>query len=164
MKQVLIVSSETSESQRVIDTADHAIGHRKIPIITDPRLKEMNFGALESLLVSEIIAKYGNVLETLFKLKDLNMSAPEGESYIQLFLRTKAVINEIIQKHKYDGGNILVFSHGVTISNYLMQLLQMNNYTHHENCSISVVKYFEDSFHVERIADTSFRDKYYQKK
>ncbi|MBM7650928.1 histidine phosphatase family protein [Neobacillus cucumis] len=153
-----------SESQRVIDTANHAIGHRKIPIITDPRLKEMNFGALESLLESEIIAKYGNILDKLFKHKDLNMSAPEGESYIQLFSRTKAVINDIIQKHKYDGGNILVFSHGVTIANYLKQLLQASHYTHHDNCSITIVKYFEDSFHVESIADTTFRDKHYLKK
>lgn len=74
-----------SESQRVVDTARYAIGHRNIPIITDPRLKEMNFGVLESLLQTEILAQYGNILETLFSLKDLNLSAPEGESYLQLF-------------------------------------------------------------------------------
>lgn len=152
-----------SESQRVVDTATHAIGHRNIPIITDPRLKEMNFGVLESLVAEEISAQYGNILETLFSLNDLNMSAPEGESYLQLFDRTNEVINEIIQKHKYVGGNILVFSHGVTIGNYLLQLNKMSEYPLHENCSVSVVKYFNDDFHVEKIADTSFRDCYYQK-
>jgi broad specificity phosphatase PhoE len=151
-----------SESQRVVDTARHAIGHRNIPIMTDPRLKEMNFGVLESLYATDIPAQYGNILETLFSLNDLNMSAPEGESYLQLFSRTNAAIMEIVQRHKDDGGNILVFSHGVTIGNYLMQLTKMNKYPHHENCSISVIKYVNDDFHVERIADTSFRDRYYR--
>jgi broad specificity phosphatase PhoE len=152
-----------SESQRVVDTARYAIGHRNIPIITDPRLKEMNLGVLASLLQTEILAQYGNILETLYSLTDLNMSAPEGESSLQLITRTSSAIDEIIHKHKNDGGNVLVFSHGVTIGNYLMHLAKMSGYTHHENCSVSVVKYLNGEFYVDRIADTSFRDKYYQK-
>ncbi|WP_186328833.1 histidine phosphatase family protein [Bacillus sp. X1(2014)] len=147
-----------SESQRVVDTARYAIGHRNIPIITDPRLKEMNFGILESLLQTDILDQHGNILETLFSLKDLNMSAPEGESYLQLFTRTSSAIDEIIHKHKNDGGNVLVFSHGVTIGNYLMQLAKMSRYIHHDNCSVSVVKYLNGEFYVDKIADTSFRD------
>lgn len=58
----------TSESQRVIDTANYAVGHRNLPTKTDPRLKEMNFGALESLLASEISERYGDILEKLFAL------------------------------------------------------------------------------------------------
>jgi probable phosphoglycerate mutase len=123
----------------------------------------MNFGVLESLLEADINNQYGNILETLFNFNDLNMSAPEGESYIQLFSRTNSAINDIIQKHKFSGGNILVFSHGVTIGNYLMQLVRPSEFPHHENCSVSVVKYFNDNFHVETIGDTSFRDKYYQR-
>jgi broad specificity phosphatase PhoE len=149
-----------SESQRVVDTARYAIGHRNIPIITYPRLKEMNFGVLESLLQTEILAQYGNILETLFSLNDLNMSAPEGESYLQLFTRTSSAVDEIIHKHKNEGGNVLVFSHGVTIGNYLMQLAKMSSYPHHENCSVSVVKYLKGEFYVDRIADTSFKNKY----
>ncbi|MCM3117594.1 histidine phosphatase family protein [Neobacillus sp. MER 74] len=152
-----------SESQRVVDTARYAIGHRNIPIITDPRLKEMNFGALESLLQTEILAQYGNILETLFSISDLNLSAPEGESYLQLFSRTNTAINEIVHKHKHDGGNVLVFSHGVTIGNYLMQLAKMSSYIHHDNCSVSVISYLNGEFYVDRIADTSFRDKNYKK-
>jgi len=149
-----------SESQRVVDTAKFAIGYRNIPIITDPRLKEMNFGVLASLLITEIQAQYGNILKKLSSLTDLNMSAPEGESYLQLFTRTSAAIDEIIQKHKNEGGNVLVFSHGDTIGNYLMQLAKMDSYPNHDNCSVSVVRYLNDDFYVDRIADTSFRDKY----
>ena len=152
-----------SESQRVVDTARYAIGHRNIPIITDPRLKEMNLGVLVSLSETEILVQYGNILETLYSLTDLNMSAPQGESSLQLFTRTSSAIDEIIQKYKNEGGNVLVFSHGVTIGNYLMQLAKMSGYTHHENCSVTVIKYLNGEFYVDRIADTSFRDKYYLK-
>lgn len=151
----------TSDSQRVIDTANYAIGDRKIPFSIDPRLKEMNFGVLESLLETEISAQYGNILETLFSLSDVNLSAPEGESYLQLFTRTSSAISDIIEKHKNEGGNILVFSHGVTIGNYLMQLAKMSKYPHHENCSVSVVKYLNGDFYLDKIADTSFRNKYF---
>lgn len=153
----------SSESQRVLDTANYAIGHLNLPINSDSRLKEMNFGVLESLLESEITERYGNILERLFTLNDLHMSAPEGESYSQLFTRTTSMINDIVQKHKNEGGNILVFSHGVTIGNYLMQLTKMSDYPHHDNCSVSVVRYYTDDFQVETIADTSFRDKYFLK-
>lgn len=148
-----------SESQRVLTTANFAIGHRNIPIKTDARLKEMHFGVLESLLETDILAQYGNILETLFSLKDLNMSAPEGESYIQLFSRTKAAVEDIIQTHKHEGGNILIFSHGVTIGNYLMQLTKSSVYPHHENCSVSVIRYLNGEFLVDKLADTSFREK-----
>jgi broad specificity phosphatase PhoE len=152
-----------SESQRVVDTARYSFGHRNIPIITDPRLKEMNLGVLVSLSETEILAQYGNILETLYSLTDLNISAPEGESSLQLFTRTSSAIDEIIQKYKNEGGNILVFSHGVTIGNYLMQIAKLSGYPHHENCSVSVIKYLNGKFHVDRIADTSFRDEYYLK-
>jgi len=147
-----------SESQRVVDTANHAIGVRKIPLSIDARLKEMNFGVLETLLFTDIPTQHGNILETLFSLKDLHFSAPEGESYAQLFSRTNVAIEEIVKKHEREGGNILVFSHGVTIGNYLMQLMKMNKYIHHDNCSVSVVSYLDGDFHVDRLTDTSFRD------
>ncbi|WP_066250493.1 histidine phosphatase family protein [Neobacillus drentensis] len=152
-----------SESRRVVDTARYAIGQRNIPIFTDPRLKEMNFGVLVSLSQTELLAQYGNILEKLYSLTDLNMSAPEGESYVQLFSRTSSAIDEIIHKHKNEGGNILVFSHGVTIGNYIMQIAKLSGYPHLENCSVSVIKYLNGEFYVDRIADTSFRDKYYLK-
>ncbi|MDN3020236.1 histidine phosphatase family protein [Paenibacillus sp. BSR1-1] len=147
-----------SESQRVIDTATHALRDRKIPLSTDARLKEMNFGALESLLRSEITARYGNILETLFSLTDFNLAAPEGESYSQLYSRTCLAIDEILKNHELEGGNILVFSHGVTIGNYLMQLTNSEKYLHHDNCSVTVVSYVDGEFQVERVADTSFRE------
>lgn len=149
----------SSDSQRVLDTAKYAIGNRDIPLIVDPRLKEMNFGVLESLIEEEIFNQHGNILERLFSFKDLNVSAPEGESYIQLFTRTTNAVADIIKKHALDGGNILIFSHGITIGNYILQVTQSQEYSVHENCSVSVVSYINGQSKVEKIADTHYREK-----
>ncbi|WP_226669998.1 histidine phosphatase family protein [Metabacillus litoralis] len=147
----------SSDSQRVLDTAKFAIGDRNIPISVDKRLKEMNFGVFESLLQEEISSLYGDALKTLFSL-DLHASAPEGESYSQLYERTENAIADIVKKHSANGGNILIFSHGVTIGNYIIQLTNSKKFTLHENCSVTVVSYKNGQPKIEKIADTSFRE------
>ncbi|MBP3040682.1 histidine phosphatase family protein [Bacillaceae bacterium Marseille-Q3522] len=148
-----------SDSQRVIDTAKYAIGERNIPLITDKRLREMNFGIWETLKESDVYAQYKDLLETLFSLTDLNVSPPDGESFNQVFARSYGMVKEIINNHEKDGGNILIFSHGVTIGNFFMQLTKSKDYPIHDNCSVSVVRYENEAFHVERLADNSYRDK-----
>ncbi|WP_158638673.1 histidine phosphatase family protein [Metabacillus litoralis] len=147
-----------SDSQRVLDTAKYAIGDRDIPLSVDTRLKEMNFGVFESLLPQEISEQYGNALETLFSL-ELDASAPEGESYSQLFARTEQAVEEIVKKHESKGGNVLIFSHGVTIGNYIIQLTNSKEFTIHENCSVTVVSYLNGKRVIETVADTSFQEK-----
>lgn len=158
LSDIHFTAAYSSDSQRVLDTAKYAIGDRDIPLITDQRLKEMNFGVLESLMQEEISALYGNVLETLFSL-DLHASAPEGETYAELFARTKKAVDEIVEKHASEGGNILVFSHGVTIGNYILQLTNSKEFKVHANCSVSVVSYINGQPQVEKIADTNYREK-----
>lgn len=147
-----------SDSQRVLDTAKYAIGDRDIPLSVDTRLKEMNFGVFESLLPEEISELYGNALETLFSL-ELDASAPEGESYSQLFARTKKAVEDIVEKHESKGGNVLIFSHGVTIGNYIIQLTNSKEFTIHKNCSVTVVSYLNGQHVIETVADTSFQEK-----
>lgn len=148
----------SSDSQRVLDTAKYAIGNQDIPLIIDPRLKEMNFGVLESLLEEEIFKEHGNILEKLFSFKNLDVAAPDGESYVQLFTRTTNAVGDIIKKHALDGGNVLIFSHGITIGNYILQITQSDQYPVHENCSVSVVSYINGQSKVEKIADTHYRE------
>lgn len=152
------LAAYSSDSQRVIDTAKHALQSREIPLITDPRLKEMSFGVLETLVQDEIKEQHGDILEKLFSLEDLHFSVPQGESYVELFARTKEAIDELTERHVHEGGNILVFSHGVTIGNYLMQAHKLKQYPIHENCSVSVVRYAAGQYSLDLLADTTFRD------
>ena len=157
LEDIPFIAAYSSDSQRVQDTAKHAIGERNIPLIIDKRLKEMNFGVLEALLEDEIPSLYGDALEKLFSL-DVNACAPEGETYAQLFTRTEEAVKEIVEKHASEGGNILIFSHGVTIGNYIIQVTKSKEFQVHENCSVSVVSYENGQLQVEKIADTSYRN------
>lgn len=157
LSDISFVAAYSSDSQRVQDTAKYAIGDRNIPLVIDKRLKEMNFGVLEALLEEEIPTLYGDILDKLFSL-DVNASAPEGETYAQLFTRTEQAVKEIVEKHASEGGNILIFSHGVTIGNYIIQVTKSKEFQVHDNCSISVVSYENGQLKVEKIGDTSYRD------
>jgi probable phosphoglycerate mutase len=157
LTNIPFIAAYSSDSQRVQDTAKYAIGDRDIPLVIDKRLKEMNFGVLEALLEDEIPTLYGDALEKLFSL-DVNASAPEGESYAQLFTRTEEAVKEIVEKHASEGGNILIFSHGVTIGNYIIQVTKSKEFQVHENCSVSVISYENGQLKVEKIADTSYRN------
>ncbi|WP_176551249.1 histidine phosphatase family protein [Bacillus sp. AFS040349] len=158
LSDIDFIAAYSSDSQRVLDTAKYAIRDRDIPLNPDARLKEMNFGVLEALLEDEIPNLYGDALEKLFSL-DINACAPEGETYAQLFERTEQAINEVVEKHASEGGNILIFSHGVTIGNYIIQVTNSKEFTIHENCSVSVVIFINGKPQVEKIGDISYRDR-----
>lgn len=147
-----------SDSQRVLDTAKFAIGNRNIQLTKDARLKEMNFGMLEAMLQTDIIAEHGDIVERLFSFADIESKVQDGESFTELLARTRAAVDDIIAKHKDSGGNILVFSHGVTIGFFIKSLLNMADYPHHDNCCVSVIHVKDGVLMVEKVADPSFRD------
>nr|WP_295869277.1 alpha-ribazole phosphatase [uncultured Chitinophaga sp.] len=80
-------------------------------IHTDERLKEMNFGAWE-MLAWEAIGK-----EELQVWADdfVQAKVPQGESYEELYTRSMAFIEEIIEK----GNNAVLVTHGGVIRSIL---------------------------------------------
>ncbi|NML35808.1 alpha-ribazole phosphatase [Chitinophaga sp. G-6-1-13] len=80
-------------------------------VITDERLKEMNFGAWE-MLAWEAIGK-----EELQTWADdfVQAKVPQGESYEELYIRTMAVVEEIIEK----GNDAVLVTHGGVIRSIL---------------------------------------------
>jgi alpha-ribazole phosphatase len=74
-------------------------------IIYDARLKELNFGYWEGKLWSE----FEQTPETLTWFADyLNVSCPGGESYLELLIRVRDFLNDIV---KPSDENILIISH-----------------------------------------------------
>lgn len=156
--EVPFVAAYASDSQRVLDTAKFALGSRQIQITKDSRLKEMNFGMLEAMLQADIIAEHGDILDRLFSFKDVESKVQEGESFTELLNRTNAAVADIIAAHKDTGGNIAVFSHGVTIGYLMKSLLNSEEFPHHDNCCVSVILVKDGQIRVEKVADASFRD------
>ena len=158
LADIPFVAAYASDSQRVLDTARYAIGARNIAVTKDPRLKEMNFGILEAMLQEDIVAKHGNILETFFSLADVDSKIEEGESYPELLLRKSAAVKDIIEAHQDTGGNILIFSHGVTIGYYMRSLINKPEFPMHDNCCVSVVLVKDGQLLVEKVADASFKE------
>ncbi|WP_187118830.1 histidine phosphatase family protein [Bacillus marasmi] len=158
LEHIHFKAAYASDSPRVISTAKHVIDTRDIPLTTDPRLKEMCFGVFESQVIPEIKGDDGELLKRIFSLEDLHLAAPQGETFMEVFARTKAAIDDVITRHHDDGGNILIFSHGVTIGNYLMQAYKLSQYPKLENCSVSVVSHYAGQSNLDMLADTSFRE------
>lgn len=158
LEHIHFEAAYASDSPRVISTAKHVLNSREIPLKADPRLKEMCFGVFESLVIPEIKGNDGELLKRIFSLEDLHLAAPQGETFMEVYSRTKAAIDDVVACHHDNGGNILIFSHGVTIGNYLMQSHKLSQYPKLENCSVSVVNYYAGQPSLELLADTSFRE------
>ena len=96
----------SSDLQRSVETARRSYGHPT----TDPRLRELRFGALEGLRWAELAPPIQDAL-----LRFDGFIAPEGEAVDALRHRVLAFVSELLP------GDHLVFTHGGVIRLLLRQ-------------------------------------------
>jgi broad specificity phosphatase PhoE len=103
----------TSDLLRARQTARFLAAPLKIPIILEPRLREINLGLWEGRMFTDIQAGYAVQLEQ--RARDpFHTAAPNGESPQDVARRVLAAVDEISQQHP-DQAVILV-SHGVSLA------------------------------------------------
>jgi len=90
-----------SDLKRTIDTAHYAFDDRSIPIITDPRLRECNYGKLNGAS--------SHIVEPMQESECIYNKFPEGESYEDVKVRITDFLDFL--KKNYDGKNVAVVSH-----------------------------------------------------
>ena len=98
-----VASVFTSDLQRAVETAQIAFGDSGIPIYTDPRLRECNYGALNGMPVAE--------LETQ-RSRHINEPFPGGESYGQATERVRDFLEEL--SRDWAGQQVIVIGHAAT--------------------------------------------------
>lgn len=127
--------------------------------------REMSFGSWEGQYVSDLDVEFKEARAAMLK-SPATFDAKEngGETYYQLEERVRKGINEIIQSEKR-GGNVLVVSHGMTLT-LLLYLLGGGKMADHRtkgtrilNTSISVVEYKDGNFDVLELNNTDHLDK-----
>jgi broad specificity phosphatase PhoE len=79
----------------------------------EPRLREMNLGAWEGMLSSDIETQYPRELIER-KQNPFDTHAPQGESPRKVSERVFAVVNGIAGKYPDD--SVLIVSHGVSLA------------------------------------------------
>ncbi|TGZ98475.1 histidine phosphatase family protein [Rodentibacter pneumotropicus] len=159
LQQIPFVAAYSSILKRTIDTAEHIIGERNIPLFQHKGLNEQFFGKWEGQWV-ESLREQAEFKQMLSDPANYKAKTNGGETYEQLADRAMKAIEDIIQIHHK--GNILVVSHGHTLR-LLLALFDGATWQNHReegqsvsllNTAISVVHYdSEKGFSVEKVND-----------
>lgn len=80
-----------------------------VPLIAEPRLREMAFGDWEGMTYAEIQASYSGALQR-WEADLENIAPPNGETLRQMVERVQAALNDLLQTHP--DGAILLVGHG----------------------------------------------------
>ena len=102
-----------SDLQRALQTVQPLADRTGLPVCVDPRLREINVGDWQGLLVDEIAARYGE----LFHRRQADPSAftpPGGETLGQVQGRAYQVLDEILERHPHE--TVAIVAHGFVIA------------------------------------------------
>jgi broad specificity phosphatase PhoE len=102
-----------SDMQRALQTVEPLARLTGLPVRIDPRLREIHVGDWQGLLVSDIVARYGE----LFRRRQADPSEfapPGGETLQQVQQRAYMVLDEILQQHPHE--TVAIVGHGFVIA------------------------------------------------
>lgn len=185
LKDTEFTAAYSSDSGRAIQTANIILEENEkssdLELETDERLREFNFGTYEGdlneTMWTDIAESQGKTLEEWFEegftpeafansvaeldkeiVKDEDVNWP-AEDYETITQRLNDSINEIAEKEsEKNGGNVLVVSHGLSISALLDTLFEDVDIPSGglDNASVSIVKYKDGEFSLGEINDLSY--------
>jgi 2,3-bisphosphoglycerate-dependent phosphoglycerate mutase len=102
-----------SDLGRALQTAGRIAAHCGLPVRTDPRLRERNFGAGEGMTYEEIDRAFPDVFSR-DRQSNPDVAIPGGESRRQFHERVRAAFEALARDH--DGGRVAVVTHGGVLS------------------------------------------------
>jgi len=106
---------------RARETAHLVLNGRNIPIITDERLMEMSFGDYEGTENSFSIPECP--VNIIFQKPERYLESVGGaETFLELYARTGAFLEEIVQPQLNAGKDILIVGHGAMNSSIICQV------------------------------------------
>jgi len=103
----------TSDLSRARETAEPIAKALNIPLRVDPRLREINQGEWEGVLVDDIKARYAE-LWAQRTIDPASVRPPGGETVSEVAERVYAALDDIVRRFPAD--NVLVISHGLSIA------------------------------------------------
>jgi broad specificity phosphatase PhoE len=132
----------TSDLPRARQTADYIADVVKIPVILDPRLREIDVGDWQGLTAEEV-DEWDAVRLAAVRAGGYKVRRPGGESQEEVGLRMLNLLDEIQRTRTEE--HILMVTHGGTIRITLMALNLLNEWhSHIENTSRTVLTFALD--------------------
>lgn len=123
------------------------IARAEVTFMTDERLREKEFGILDRLTRFGIQEKYPELADARSALGKFYFRPPGGESWCDVILRLRSVIDTITRDHR--GERVLIVSHQVVVNcfRYLLermseeQILAIDRAKEIANCSVTSYRF-----------------------
>ena len=141
-----------SPYKRAQDTAHRALetsglAGRDIPFIIDERLREKEFGVLDRLTPRGVLEKYPEQAEFRKALGKFYHRPPGGESWCDVVLRLRSVLDTLDREH--EGERVLIVAHQVVVLcfRYLIErmtedeILAVDRQGDIANCAVTQYEY-----------------------
>ena len=103
----------SSDLVRARQTAEPVAGMLGLHVQIEPRLREINQGQWEGVLVEDIKARYAEIWSQR-TVDPANVRPPGGETVREVATRVYAALDDIGRDHP--NGNVLIVSHGLSIA------------------------------------------------
>lgn len=113
LKDQTFAAIYSSDLMRARDTAETVANHLGLPVQIEPRLREINQGEWEGVLVEDIKARYAEIWSQ--RTEDpASVRPPGGETVGEVAERVYAALDDIARRHPSE--NVLIVSHGLAIA------------------------------------------------
>lgn len=135
----------TSPLKRAYRTAELIRGDRDIPIVEEPRIREICFGDYEGLVSkSEGYSIPDPAFKFFFTKTECYQTPPNGESIESLLVRTGSFLEDLKNREDLLDKTILISSHGAAVRALLSNIehcekAQFWGKGVHKNCGVSCV-------------------------
>ncbi len=144
MREIPLDLGITSPLKRAYRTAEIVLGDRKVPLIEDKRISEIDFGCWEGLGCRKSNFELPTDHFDDFYLHPLEFQgAEDGETILQVCERTADFLKDLIANPEYQNKNILIASHGCAIRALLHSIYEDKTDFWHgrvpANCAVNIV-------------------------
>lgn len=146
LKDTKIDLAYTSPLIRAKETAQIVLGGRKIPLIDEPLIQEMNFGAAEGICFKGEGKEPGGDEFNKFFIDTANYQIPEGgESIPELLKRVGGFLDTLYKNEKLTNKSILISTHGAALKAMLNDIRGIDSVADFwgegvpKNCSVTEV-------------------------
>lgn len=144
----------SSDMIRTIETAEIINRYHNLKIEIESGIRELNYGLWEGKSRREIEEEFPREYKA-WRL-DNSIAPPRGESAIEVYERSRKVIERIVYETTND--NILIVAHKSVNRLFICGLLggDLRYYRRvgQDNCALNIIKYYGDFPVIERINDT----------
>lgn len=150
----------SSDLHRAMYTASVLCLPRKLPLHTDPRLREVNVGIWEDMPYGEARQQYPEQMK-LFSLNPVQWHVEGADDYDALACRGVSALMDIVKRHPNE--SVAVCTHSFLIGAVLCKLFY--GYDHYcqvgrsDNTAVSLLTFENDRFHLVFKHDSSHLDK-----